>query len=145
MNKIAKDEVNSLMNEYAGLETPEQKKEFKKKMDTILNGKTEAEREIFGKAMVAGAREAIRSSEELLKEYDFKKALDDIYKPVNWADFAESYFGKSRSWFSQRINGYHVNNKEAAFTPEEKRKLVNSLLDLSKRIENSARQLEHLL
>ena len=71
-------------------------------------------------------------------EHDFKQALKDIVPAITWSYIAEEYFNKSRSWFSQRMNGYHVNNKVATFTDDEIDLLSDSLLDLSERIKKSA-------
>lgn len=80
----------------------------------------------------------IDQSQALIDEYDFKQALKDIVPAITWSYIAEEYFNKSRSWFSQRMNGYHVNNKVATFTDDEIDLLSDSLLDLSERIKKSA-------
>nr|DAY04096.1 MAG TPA: protein of unknown function (DUF5053) [Caudoviricetes sp.] len=64
--------------------------------------------------------------------------MKDIVPAVTWPYIAEEYLHKSRSWFSQRMNGYHVNNKASSFTAEEIELLSDSLLDLSERIKKSA-------
>lgn len=63
-----------------------------------------------------------------------KNALSDILLSVKWAHISTHYFGKSRSWFSQRLNGYDGNNIESDFTEKEKEILKNALYDLSERI-----------
>ncbi|HLW31094.1 MAG TPA: DUF5053 domain-containing protein [Aequorivita sp.] len=67
-----------------------------------------------------------------------KKAVSDILLSVKWAHISTHYFGKSRSWFSQKLNGYDGNNTESDFTEEEKEILRNSLYDLSERIRTCA-------
>ncbi|MFR4038129.1 MAG: DUF5053 domain-containing protein [Butyricimonas faecalis] len=55
------------------------------------------------------------------------------------------YFGKSRSyWLSQRINGLKIRNKEVQFTANEKKILLDALLDLSNNIKRTALVIEHL-
>lgn len=137
----AKNEVNTLMNEFASLKTPDQEVEFKQRMDALLVSKSDKERAEFGKAMLEGARTAMEQADETIEICEIKKVLEDIYAPVNWSDIAERYFGKSRYWISQRINGYIVNNKTASFTKKERTKLKNALFDLSERIRNSAQKL----
>lgn len=44
---------------------------------------------------------------------------------------AKNYFGKSRSWLCQRINGLAVNGKEARFTESEKATLDLALKDIA--------------
>lgn len=63
-----------------------------------------------------------------------KNALSDILLSVKWAHISTHYFGKSRSWFSQRLNGYDGNNSETDFTEKEKETLKYALNDLADRI-----------
>lgn len=136
------DEVLKLQNEFVLLETAEQKERFRQKIHSSLSGKTGREVAEFSQAIHERAIETIGMSEQLMREIELKQLLKDVEPAVTWSYIAEHYFGKSRSWFSQRMNGYHVNNQEAVFTAEEKKKLANALLDLSERIKNSALQLQ---
>jgi len=45
---------------------------------------------------------------------------------------AKNYFGKSKEWLYQRINGYKVNGSPAQFTQEERAKLAMALQDISR-------------
>lgn len=76
--------------------------------------------------------------EDTKQKQTTKSALSDILLGVKWAHISTHYFGKSRSWFSQRLNGYDGNNAESGFTDDEKETLRNALYDLSERIRNSA-------
>ena len=131
-------EINNLLNEFLQLETDEQRKQFRGKIAHTLSGKNEKEKCEFAEILSSKAQETIDLSQALIDEHDFKQALNDIVPAVTWSYIAEEYFQKSRSWFSQRMNGYHVNNKAASFTDEEIDLLSNSLLDLSERIKKSA-------
>ncbi len=76
--------------------------------------------------------------EDIKQKQNTKKAVSDILLSVKWAHISTHYFGKSRSWFSQKLNGYDGNNSESDFTEEEKELLRNSLYDLSERIRKCA-------
>ncbi len=134
----AKREIDDLLNEFLQLETDEQREQFRGKIAQTLADKTAEEKREFGEALADNAKKTIRQSEALIGEYHFKQALNDIIPAVTWSYIAEEYFQKSRSWLSQRMNGYHVNSKAAAFTPEEINTLADGLLDLSERIKKSA-------
>lgn len=67
--------------------------------------------------------------------------LEDIVLNVKWAHISMDYFGKSRSWFSQKLNGYDGNSKDNDFTEEERETLKNALYDLSARIRKTAEKL----
>lgn len=67
-----------------------------------------------------------------------KTALSDILLAVKWAHISTHYLGKSRSWFSQRLNGYDGNSSETDFTEKEKSTLKAALYDLAERIKRCA-------
>lgn len=71
---------------------------------------------------------------EITKQKTLKNTLSDILLSVKWAHISTHYFGRSRSWFSQRLNGYNGNNRESDFTEKERETLKNALYDLSERI-----------
>lgn len=43
----------------------------------------------------------------------------DLLRVINGAYIAERFFGKSGSWFSQKLNNHIKNGKPCEFTPEE--------------------------
>lgn len=131
-------EIDKLLGEFLQLDTEEQREQFRGKIADTLSGKTEEEKQEFAKSLSHKAQETIAQSQALIDEHNFKQALKDIVPAVTWSYIAEEYFNKSRSWLSQRMNGYHVNNKAAAFTGQEIDLLSDSLLDLSERIKKSA-------
>lgn len=131
-------EIDKLLDEFLQLDTDEQRGPFRDKIAHTLSEKTEEEKREFAESLSNRAQETIDLSQALIDEHDFKQALKDIVPALTWSYIAEEYFNKSRSWFSQRMNGYHVNNKAAAFTDEEIDLLSDSLLDLSERIKKSA-------
>lgn len=66
----------------------------------------------------------------------------DLPRVLNSAYIAERFFGKSRSWMSQRLNGHIVNGKPARFTPEELETLRNALYTISIEIQGIADELQ---
>lgn len=53
---------------------------------------------------------------------------------INISKFAQQYFDKSQSWFSQRLHGCTVRNKAVAFKEEEYRQIAESFRDIAKRL-----------
>ncbi len=51
----------------------------------------------------------------------------DLLRILNGAYIAERFFGKSGSWFSQKLNNNIKNGKPCEFTPEELITLSNAL------------------
>ena len=67
---------------------------------------------------------------------------EDITRVLNGAYIAERFFGRSCSWFSQKLNGHIKNGKPCEFTPEEKRRLREALYTLSIEIAGIADELD---
>lgn len=75
------------------------------------------------------------------KSQSTKSALADVLQGIKWAHISTQYFGKSRSWFSQRLNGYDGNGEESDFNEAEIKNLKNALFDLADRIRKTAEKL----
>lgn len=73
----------------------------------------------------------VLSKMEELKESDLMRVLNASY-------IAERFFGKTRSWFSQKLNHNIKNGIPASFTPEEQKILRNALYTLAMEIEEFA-------
>ena len=70
-----------------------------------------------------------------------KSKMDDILMFLSWGEISEEYFGRSRSWIYQKMNGNLKNGTPTAFTDEEKEKLRSALTDLAGRIINAAKEI----
>lgn len=60
---------------------------------------------------------------------------------LKWGNISKDYFGYSRGWIYQRLNGYDGNGNECDFTEVQKEKLKESLHDLARRIEEAAEKI----
>lgn len=65
--------------------------------------------------------------------------LEDI---INKTQIAKQYFGKSQSWFSQRLNGCTVLKKSMAFKEEEFHQLAEAFRDIAKRLQAHADEID---
>jgi hypothetical protein len=70
----------------------------------------------------------------LEKEVSIKLQLAEVSSILSMAYIAKTYFGKTRHWLYQRINGNVVNGKESKFTNKELNTLQFALKDISKKI-----------
>lgn len=61
-------------------------------------------------------------------------AFSELENIINKSQLAKQYFGKSQSWFSQRLNGCTVLKKSMAFNEDEYRKLAEAFRDIAKRL-----------
>lgn len=63
-----------------------------------------------------------------------KKQLGEVSEIVSLSYIARTYFGKTRAWLHQRINGNMVNGKSAQFTGTELQQFQHALKDISKKL-----------
>lgn len=66
--------------------------------------------------------------------------LEDI---INKSQIAKQYFGKSQSWFSQRLNGCTVLKKSMAFKEEEFHQLAEAFREIAKRLQVHADEIDN--
>lgn len=138
----AEEKLNSLIAEYRLLKTEEEKKGFDEKMRHTLSEIFPEERKKFRNAFLISARQTLAKAKELKEEAEIKLLLNGVDNYLSLSQIAQDYFGKSRSWLYQRINGAIVNGKPAQFTPEERQQLSNALLAISERIKDTALKLK---
>ena len=65
----------------------------------------------------------------------------DLLKVLNGTYLAERFFGKSGSWFSQKINNHLKNGQPVEFTEEELAKLKEALVVISLELQDLADEL----
>lgn len=121
-----KERFNELRSEY--IATADEKR--KAEIDAQIRELSEQSPEEFRQAFLEGAENAIAES----REFRVKEAIEPVIPALNLSFIAENYFHKSRSWFSQRLNGAVVNGKPARFTSEELEVLAYALKDISNKI-----------
>lgn len=69
-----------------------------------------------------------------LEENVIRLQLQEISEIISLSYLAKTYFGKTKSWIYQRINGNIVNGKPCRFTESELATLNNALKDISDKI-----------
>lgn len=125
------NEATALLNEYKALTGNTDEKSMKRK-DEILARLSE----INSDEVKAEAKEmtdkALNEIESDLKNIRSQIAGDYDILPL--AYIAKHYFGKSRAWLYQRINGYKVGGREYTLNAEQKATFNAALQDLAKRI-----------
>ena len=102
------------------------------------------------KIMYLGKRKIVRLDEynERRKEIVSTKggsvwnAFTELEDLINKSALAKQYFGKSQSWFSQRLNGCTVMKKSMAFKEEEYHTLADAFRDIAKRLQAHADEID---
>lgn len=73
------------------------------------------------------------------REEKTRMLMGDIPDAISFSYIAKKYFGKSRGWLMQKVNGNIVNGKTASFTASEREQFRNALLDISVKLSAVAR------
>lgn len=81
-----------------------------------------------------------KDSPILAKIEDLKSG--DIMRVLNASYISERFFGKSKSWFSQKLNNHVKNGAPAEFTPAEIETLRNALYTISIELQEIADDLQ---
>ena len=81
-------------------------------------------------------RETHKDNPVLSKMEELKES--DLLRVLNVSYIAERFFGRSRSWFSQKLNNHIKNGTPVSFTPEELETFRNALYTLAMEIEEFA-------
>lgn len=64
--------------------------------------------------------------------------LKDVLLYLKWGNISKDYFGYSRSWIYQRLNGYDGNGRPTEFTDSQKDTLRHALRDIAKKLNEAA-------
>ena len=67
--------------------------------------------------------------------------LTDVSLYLKWGNISKNYFGYSRGWIYQRINGYDGNGNKCEFTEQQKQTLRESLRDIASKLNDAADKL----
>lgn len=67
--------------------------------------------------------------------------IKDIALYLKWGNISEDYFGFSRSWIYQRLNGYDGNGNPCEFTEVQKDTLREALRDLAQKLNDAAEKI----
>ena len=81
-----------------------------------------------------------KTSDPILSKIKFMER-EDLLRVLNGAYIAERFFGKSGSWFSQKLNNNLKNGKPCEFTNEELETLSNALHTIAIELQDLADEL----
>lgn len=133
-----KAELKKWKDEFAKADTEEAKRMHKARFNAFIKSLPPSDRQEFAKEFINGANQSVAEAKRLVEIVERKKKLEKILKFVSMAYIAEHYFGKTRNWLYQRINGNIVNGKPADFTPDEIKTLSLALSELGEELKNSS-------
>lgn len=126
---------------YDGAKDEKQLAEAKALQKNVQDSMKESELEEFNEALLEDTYAILAAGERMVEEHENEKMrsrLGELPEAISLSYIAKKYFGKSRSWMIQRINGNIVNGKEARFNREEILRLQEALHDLGDKLSSVA-------
>lgn len=92
---------------------------------------------LSGEELEEGAKQFIEGLDKAIAEGDemiTSAKLGEMSKALSLSYIAEKYFGKSRAWLMQKVNGNIVHGKKKTFTESERKTFREALEDISKNL-----------
>lgn len=124
-----KDYFNDL-EKYKACKTPEEKAAFEKYLF-----------EKHSNLPADEAMENLKMIDNRIEELKDIVRLGEITEIVSLSYIAKKYFGKSRHWLYQRLNGVKINGKPVFLNAEQKEQLKFALNDISKKLQETSFQI----
>lgn len=127
-------ELQAEFERFKKLRTDEEKLAFQRERQSRLDAMTERERKAYLDVTEKALQETVKEARRFVERAEdalLRDKLGEIPEVISLSYIAKKYFGKSRNWLYQRINGYLVNGKPARFTDEERKKFVAAINDIS--------------
>ena len=124
--------------------TDEERKAFKKEMQDKYSKLPTSKKEAYKKASEAGLKATVEACNDFIERAEeaiLRDKLGELPEVISFSYIAKKYFGKSRNWLYQRINGNIVNGKKARFTDKELKTFLNALNDVSEMIHQTSLKL----
>lgn len=137
-------EMKAEFEKFKTLKTPEEIEAFKKERKANYDLLSEQGKESYRAAAESGIEatmEACNDFIERVNEAVLRDRLGELPEAISFSYIAKKYFGKSRNWLYQRINGNTVNGKKAHFTESEHQTFINALKDVSEMINQTSLKL----
>ena len=67
-----------------------------------------------------------------------RKITKDLVWYIKWGGISKDYFGFSRTWIYQRLNGYDGNGNPCEFTQEQREIFRDALRDIARKLNEAA-------
>jgi hypothetical protein len=130
--------IAELMQKMHAAITEVEKEKIANEIEKEFSSLSEEEKSIIQKEFVQLWDNKLKEAEETIKKVDIALEMKEISQYLSFAKISKVYFGKSKEWLYQRINGFIVNGKPAQFNDQDKEKLSQALIDLSDKIHQTA-------
>lgn len=134
-------ELEKWKSEYASCNTPEELADHAKRFRAFLQTLSPEDKKAFAQVFQNGARQSINEARDIVKAVEIRQTLEKVLPFASMSYIAQHYFGKTRQWLYQRINGSTINGKPANFTIDELNTLSMALSELGDIMKDTSRSI----
>lgn len=134
-------ELGKWKSEYIKCNTPEELADHKKRFRAFLQTLSPEDKKAFAQAFQDGARQSINEAQAIVKTVEIRQTLEKVLPFASMSYIAQHYFGRTRQWLYQRINGSAVNGRPANFTADELNTLSLALSELGDIMKDTSRSI----
>ena len=131
-------DIIELMRKMHEANTEEEQENIKDEIAKQFSSLPETEKEKVRAAFTESWGEKLGEAKAVLDKTNLFIEMSEISQYISLSAIAKNYFGKSKEWLYQRINGYKVNGRPAKFTDEERKKLSEALRDISRQLNETS-------
>lgn len=133
MKKDIQKEWNKVKAAYANAKTDKENAAAAKLQHEVQDALSPDELKEFNKLLLNDTEALLHDGDEMIT-CAVKEKLGKLPEALSMAYISKTYFGKSASWLSQRINGNKVNGKVARFTSSDLMQLQHALHDIGNKL-----------
>ena len=124
--ETTKDKYNALREAYIHAKGAKKKEEIFAQVTALITEHPDEVSEAFA--------EGFEDTKEKALALITREELKGVLPAVSGAYIAKTYFRKSGSWFSQRVNGLLVNGRVARFSDAELATLEEAVHDIGRKL-----------
>lgn len=112
-----------------------ERNDIDRELSDLMDSMNEIERENLIASVSDDFKRMRQEVADIRRTLSIRQQMEPILPYISVSSLAKDYFGKSASWFYQRLNGNIVHGKAAAFTDRELNVLVDALKDVASKLD----------
>lgn len=105
-----------------------------RELSGLMDSMNETERESLFEGVSDDFKRMRQEATDIRRTLSIRQQMEPILPYISVSSLAKDYFGKSTSWFYQRLNGNIIHGKAAAFTDKELNVLKDALQDVASKL-----------
>lgn len=108
-----------------------ERSDIDRELSDLMDSMNETERESLFEGVSDDFKRMREEVTDIRRTLSIRQQMEPILPYISVSSLAKDYFGKSTSWFYQRLNGNIIHGKAAAFTDKELNVLKDALQDVA--------------